>query len=157
MRALTRRGWGADITPWHELETMSNRIRNFFDYPTFFTPSVLRAPLLSETTQWLPAVELFEEDGEYLLTAEIPGMSKDDVDISIEDGVLTFKGDKKFEREEEHGRMHLREREYGSFERCFTLPRNVVVDKINAEYHDGIVEIHLPKGEQAKGRHIEIK
>jgi HSP20 family protein len=53
--------------------------------------------------------------------------------------------------------MHLREREYGSFERCFTLPRNVDVHKIRAEYHDGIVEIHLPKGEQAKGRHIEIK
>jgi HSP20 family protein len=157
MPALTRarKGWGADITPWNELETLSNRMRSLMDYP--FAPSLFRAPLLSETTQWLPAVELVESDGEFLLTAEIPGMSKDDVDISIEDNVLTLKGEKKYEHEEEKDRMHIREREYGTFERSFTLPRNVDATKIKAEYHDGVVELHLPKGPQAKSRHIEIK
>jgi len=151
MRALTRKGWGADITPWHELETFGNRMRSFFDYPSVFT-----APLLTEATGWMPAVELVEADGEFVLTAEIPGMGKEDVDISIEDGVLTFKGEKKFEHEEERDRMHIRERQYGAFQRSFTLPRNVEAQKIKAEYHDGVVRVHLPKGPEAKGRHIEI-
>jgi len=156
MRALTRRGWGADITPWSEFETLTDRMRNWADFPPF-SASLFRAPLVSETTEWLPAVELVEKDGEFLLTAEIPGMSKEDVSISVEDNVLTLKGEKKFEREEEKDRMHIREREYGTFMRAFTLPRNVEASKIKAEYHDGVVEIHMPKGVEAKGRHIEIK
>lgn len=156
MRALTRGRWGADITPWSELETLGDRMRQWMDFPTF-TPSLFRAPLLSETTEWLPAVELVEGDDEFVLTAEIPGMSKEDVDVSIEDNVLTLKGEKKLEREEERDRMHIREREYGTFQRSFTLPRNVQADHIKAEYHDGIVEVHLPKGPEAKGRRIEIK
>jgi HSP20 family protein len=156
MRALTRRGWGADITPWHEFETLADRMRSLADFPPFGA-SIFRAPLVSETTEWLPAVELVEKDGEFLLTAEIPGMSKEDVTVSVEDNVLTLKGEKKFEREEEKDRMYIREREYGTFTRSFTLPRNVEASKIKAEYHDGVVEVHMPKGAEAKGRHIEIK
>ena len=100
---------------------------------------------------------MVEKDGEFVLTAEIPGMTRDDVHISVEDDVLTFKGEKKLEREEEKDRMHIREREYGAFTRAFTLPRTVEVGKIRAEYHDGVVDIHMPKGEEAKGRKIEIK
>jgi HSP20 family protein len=97
-----------------------------------------------------------EKNGEFILTAEIPGMSKEDVDISIEDNVLTLKGEKKFERDETKEEMHIREREYGAFTRAFTLPRNVDAAKIRAEYHDGVVEVHLPKGPEAKGRQIKI-
>ncbi len=156
MPALTKRGWGADITPWHELETLGNRMRSFFDYPTVLAPSVFAAPFV-ETGEWFPAVELVEADGEFVLTAEIPGMSKGDVDISIEDNVLIFKGEKKFEHEEERDRMHIRERRYGTFERSFTIPRTVAADKIKAVYKNGVVMIHLPKGPDSKGRHIEIK
>jgi HSP20 family protein len=154
MRALTRR-WGADVTPWHELDTLTDRMRDWVDFPPF-SASLFRAPLLSETTEWLPAVELVEKDAEFVLTAEIPGMTREDVNISIEDNVLTLKGEKKVEREEEKDRMHIREREYGAFTRAFTLPRNVEAAKIRAEYHDGVVEIHMPKGEEAKGRQIKI-
>jgi HSP20 family protein len=154
MRAMTKR-WSGDVTPWQEFETLSERMRRWADFPTFGA-SLFRAPLLTETTEWLPAVELVEKDGEFVLTAEIPGMAKKDVDISIEDDVLTLKGEKKFERDEEKEHMHIREREYGSFTRAFTLPRNVDAAKISAEYHDGIVEIHMPKGEEAKGRQIKI-
>lgn len=156
MPALTKKRWGADITPWHELETLGNRMRGLFDYPTFFTPSVFTAPIL-ETGEWWPAVELVEADGEFVLTAEIPGMSKDDVEISVEDNVLTLKGEKKFEHEEERDRMHVRERRYGTFERSFALPRNVEAGKIKAEYRDGVVEMHMPKAPEAQGRKIEIK
>ena len=156
MPALTTRRWGADISPWHELETLGNRMRSLFDYPTLLAPSVFAAPVL-ETGEWWPAVELVEADGEFVLTAEIPGMTKENVDISVEDNVLTLKGEKKFEHEEERDRMHIRERRYGTFERVFTLPRNVDAGNIKAEYRDGVVEIHMPKAPEAQGRRIEIK
>jgi len=156
MPALTTKRWGADITPWHGLETLGNRMRGLLDYPTLFAPSVFAAPVL-ETGEWWPAVELVEADGEFVLTAEIPGMSKENVDISVEDNVLTLKGEKKFEHEEERDRMHIRERRYGTFERMFTLPRNVDAGKIKAEYREGVVEIHMPKAPEAQGRRIEIK
>jgi HSP20 family protein len=155
MRALTTKRWGTDVSPWHELETMGDRMRRWADYPAFGA-SLFKAPLFSET-DWLPAVELVEEDGEFVLTAELPGLSKDDVHLSIDDNVLTLKGEKKTERDEAHNRMHLRERAYGTFERCFTLPRNVEAGKIRAEFHDGLVEVHMPKGAAAMSRHIEIK
>jgi HSP20 family protein len=155
MRALTTRRWGADVSPWHELESMGNRLFRMSDYPTL-GPSLFKAPLFSET-DWLPAVELVEEDDEFVLTAELPGLSKDDVNVSVDDNVLTLKGEKKLEREATHDRAHIREREYGSFERSFTLPRNVESGKIRADFHDGLMEIHLPKGEEAKSRKIEIK
>jgi HSP20 family protein len=154
MRALTRR-WGGEIAPWPEFETLNERMRRWADFPPFGT-TLFRAPLLTETTDWLPAVELVENEGEFVLTAEIPGMAKGDVDINVEDNVLTLKGEKKFERDEEKDEMHIREREYGAFTRAFTLPRNVDAAKIRAEYRDGVVEIHLPKAPNAKGRQIKI-
>lgn len=154
MPALTKK-WGTDITPWHELENLGNRMRSLFDYP-FFAPTVFAAPLL-ENGEWLPAVELVEADEEFVLTAEIPGMTKENVEISIEDNVLTLKGEKKYEHEEEKERLHIRERRYGAFQRSFTLPRNVDAGKVKAEYGDGVVAIHMPKAPEAKGRRIEIK
>jgi HSP20 family protein len=155
MRALTTRRWGADVSPWHELETLNNRLRRWMDYPDFGT-AVFNAPLFSESA-WLPAVELIEEDDEFVLTAELPGMSKDNVDLSIDDNILTLKGEKKTEREATQERMHIRERGYGTFERSFTLPKNVDAGKIRADFHDGLIEVHMPKGEAAKSKHIEIK
>jgi HSP20 family protein len=154
MRALTKT-WGADITPWQEFETLSERMRRWADFAPIGA-TLFRAPLLTDTTDWLPAVELVEKDGEYVLTAEIPGMTKQDVDVTVEDNVLTLKGEKKFERDEEKEEMHIREREYGKFVRAFTLPRTVDAAKIRAEYHDGVVEVHMPKGPETKGRQIKI-
>jgi HSP20 family protein len=125
------------------------------EYPDFGA-AMFKTPLLSENA-WLPAVELVEEDSEFVLTAELPGMSKKDVDVSVDDNVLTLRGEKKTEREVAHDRMHIRERGYGTFERSFTLPRNVEADKIRADFHDGLVVIHMPKGEATKSKHIEIK
>lgn len=154
MRALTTRRLGADVSPWHELESMGNRLFRWPDYPSL-GPSLLKTPIFSET-DWLPAVELVEEEEEFVLTAELPGLSKEDVNVSVDDNVLTLKGEKKIEREDTRDRTHIREREYGVFERSFTLPRNVEAGKIRADFHDGLMEIHLPKGELAKSRKIEI-
>jgi HSP20 family protein len=122
-----------------------------------FPEGFFRAPGWATLDEWAPAVELVEKDGEYVLTAEVPGIPKGDIDVSIDDNVLTLKGEKKTEFEKEEGRAHVRERRYGAFERSFTLPRNVDPAKVRAEFRDGIVEVHLPKGEEKKARHIEIR
>jgi HSP20 family protein len=110
-----------------------------------------------EAEEWIPAVELVEGDGEYLLTAELPGIAKGDVDVSVSDSTLTLKGEKKSEKEETRGRTHYRERRYGAFQRSFTLPREVDPAKIKAEFENGVVKVHIPKGPEAKARHIELK
>lgn len=150
---LTRTSWGSEVTPWHEFDFLSDRLRNIME-------PMMGEPMMSThrgAEAWIPAVELTEADGEYVLSAELPGIAKSDVQLSIDDGVLTLRGEKKSERKEERGKMHYRERRYGSFERSFTLPRNVDVDKIKAEFKDGIVEVHLPRGEETKGRTIDLK
>lgn len=155
MRALTTRRWGGDVSPWHELETLNNRLRRWVDYPELGT-AMFGTPMFADKA-WFPPVELFEQDDEFLLTAELPGMLKENVDLSIDDNVLTLKGEKKAEHEVAHDRMHLRERAYGMFERSFVLPKNVDAGKIRAEFHHGLIEIHMPKGEKSKSKHIEIK
>jgi HSP20 family protein len=152
-RAITRKRWGADLSPWQELDFISDRMRGMMDPSDF----LFRTPVWFDAEKWAPAVELVEKDNEYLLTAELPGIPKGDVDVAVEDNVLTLKGEKKTEFEEEKDKMHFKERRYGSFERSFTLPRNVDATKIKAEFHDGIVKVHLPKGEETKPRHIDIK
>jgi HSP20 family protein len=153
--ALARKRFGEDITPWREFDLATNRFRDMMLEP-LFPEGFFRMPYWAEREDWMPAVELVENDGEYLLTAELPGIFKDDVHVTVEDNVLTLRGEKKLEKERKEGRAHIRERRYGSFERCFTLPRNVDENKIRAEFHDGIVEVHLPKGEETKARHIDI-
>lgn len=151
---LTRKRWGAEVTPWREIGLFSDRMRQMLE-PT--GTDLFAGPLWGESTQWIPAVELTEQDGEYLLTAEVPGIDKGDVDVSVDDNMLTLRGEKKSETEETKGRTHYRERRYGSFERSFSLPRNVDPSKIKAEFENGIVKVHLPKGAEAKARHIELK
>lgn len=150
MKTLMKRNWGADITPWNELETLGERLRRVA-MPEF------AAPVFSGSASWAPPVELTEGEEEFVLTAEVPGLTPDDLDLEIDDGVLTLQGEKRAEHLEEAGRGVIRERSYGQFERSFTLPRNVQMEKIEAEFHDGLVEIHLPKGKKTNGRHIEIK
>jgi HSP20 family protein len=154
-RALTRRRWGADITPWRELDLLSDRMRRLIGPP--LGEELLMGPLWADTEEWIPAVELVEEDGEYVLTAELPGISKSDIDVSVADSTLTLKGEKKSEKEDTKGRTQFRERRYGAFERSFTLPGNVDASKIKAEFENGVVKVHLPKGPEAMARHIELR
>lgn len=153
--ALTRKRWGSDIAPWRDLDLFSDRIRQLME--PALGEGLFKTPMWAETEDWIPAVELVEQDGEYLLTAELPGLGKDDVEISVDDSTLTLKGEKKSEVEEKKGRTHYRERRYGSFERSFTLPRNVDPTKIKADFENGLVKVHLPKGAEAKARKIELK
>jgi HSP20 family protein len=105
---------------------------------------------------WAPPVDVEETADEIVLTAELPGVSRDAIDIELEDGVLTIQGEKKDERKDEGVQGLLYERRWGSFTRRFTLPRAVDSARITARYENGILSVRVPKAEEAKGRKIEI-
>ena len=136
---------------WRDLEDVTNRLSQLFD----------DSPLSTGTNggTWIPAVNVEETAGELLLSAELPGLSEDEVSIELENNVLTIGGEKSEDRTEgdEERRYHLWERRYGSFQRSFTLPRTVKADDIRAHFDHGILKIHLPKVPEAKGRKIEIE
>ncbi|MEP0822232.1 MAG: Hsp20/alpha crystallin family protein [Ignavibacterium sp.] len=106
---------------------------------------------------WTPPVDIHEQENEYVVKVELPGVSKDDVKITLESNILTIRGEKKRENEEKNENFHRVERTYGSFQRSFTLPTSVKSDKIDASYKDGILTVTLPKAEEAKPKQIEVK
>ena len=106
---------------------------------------------------WSPAVDVEETADELILRAELPGMSHEDIDIELEDGVLTIQGEKKMERKDENANGLLYERRWGTFSRRFTLPRAVDAENVTADYENGILTITVPKAEEAKGRKIEVR
>jgi len=112
--------------------------------------------LNSPSDLWSPPVDVEENADELVLTAELPGMKHEDIDIELEDGVLTIQGEKKEEQKGEGTQGLLYERRWGSFTRKFTLPRAVDANAITANYENGILTISIPKAEEAKGRKIEI-
>lgn len=142
---------GSALSPWRELEEMSNRLSRMFDDTwTGTTPR--------NGGTWFPPVNVEETQDQLVLTAELPGMSHDDIELELENNILTISGNKQQEREEkEDRRYHLWERRYGSFQRSFTLPRTVSADEIEARFKDGILFVHMPKVEEAKGRKISIR
>jgi HSP20 family protein len=104
-----------------------------------------------------PAVDILENDDSFVVEAELPGLTKDDVKISIEGNILTIRGEKKRKQTEGGRNYHRSEQSYGSFLRSFTLPSSVKTDKIDANYVNGILTINLPKVEEAKPKAIEVK
>ncbi|EQB63863.1 MAG: hypothetical protein RBG1_1C00001G1442 [candidate division Zixibacteria bacterium RBG-1] len=105
---------------------------------------------------WSPAVDVSEDQDNIYFTVEVPGMSKEDVKVTLQDNVLTIRGEKKQEMEKKDANYHRLERSYGSFTRSFSLPTGVVPDKIKAQYQDGLLKISLPKAEQVKPKEIPI-
>ncbi len=113
----------------------------------------------SETTPavWAPTVDISETAKEYLVKAELPGLTREQIKVTVENGMLTLSGERKFEKEDKDEKHHRIERSYGSFARRFTLPDDVITDGIAADCKDGIVQIHLPKAEAKKQRSIDVK
>ncbi len=106
---------------------------------------------------WMPAVDIREGDEHLELVAELPGMKKEDVQITLENNVLTIAGERKFESETKNEAYHRIERSYGNFSRSFTLPATVKTDKVDAKFADGVLTIQLPKMEESKPRKIAIR
>ena len=106
--------------------------------------------------QWSPLVDITEEEKEYLIRAELPDMKKEDVRLTVENGVLTISGERKFEKEEKGRKYHRIERAYGSFVRSFSLPEDADGSKVTADFKDGMLQVHLPKSVKATPKAIEI-
>lgn len=148
IRLLPKTGTRLPWRPWDEFDA---RLRKFMeDFEEDFESRFGR------TVEWSPAIELIEKDDEFLLTAEVPGLSPENVDIDVEEDVLTIRGEKKEEWEEKKPRYHIWERSYGKFQRSFTLPRSVDPEKIEAEFKNGLLSVRLPKTMEAKARKVEI-
>jgi HSP20 family protein len=105
---------------------------------------------------WIPPVDISEEGDRLMVRAEVPGVKKDDIQIEFNEGVLTLRGERKFEKTSDEPNFHRVERTYGTFTRSFSLPRTVDAEKIAARYEDGVLEISIPKREEAKPRQIRI-
>ncbi len=108
-------------------------------------------------TEWTPLIDIIEDDKEWLLKADLPEVKKEDVKVNVENGVLTITGERKFEKEEKDKKYHRVERAYGNFLRSFALPDDADSAKVNAEFKDGVLKVHLPKTEKAKPKAVEVK
>ena len=107
--------------------------------------------------QWSPLVDITEEEKEYLIKAELPDMKTEDVRLTVENGVLTISGERKFEKEEKGRKYHRIERAYGSFVRSFSLSEDADGNNVTANFKDGVLQVHLPKSVKAKQKAMEIK
>ena len=137
-----------------ELEDFQNRILGAFN------PASTRRGNGHESlavAEWMPVVDITEDDREYLITAELPEVKKEEVKVTVENGVLTITGERKFEKEEKNKKWHRVERSYGSFARTFVLPDDGDAGKVNAEFKDGMLKVRVAKSEAARPRQIEVK
>jgi len=114
-------------------------------------------PRMREFGKWFPSVDVSETKNDLIVKAELPGMDPKDIDISLNDGYLTIKGEKKQEKEEKEENYHFIERSYGSFTRSVRLPNEVQRDKIAASFKNGILKVTLPKSQEAKKKEVKIK
>jgi HSP20 family protein len=147
MNTLTR--W----EPFREMEDLQNRLSTLFGRTPMRRGNGKESITLPE---WTPLADITEDDKEYVIKAELPELRKEDVKVSVENGVLTISGERKFEKEEKKKKYHRVERGYGSFVRTFALPEDADANKAKAQFKQGILELHLPKNEKAKPKQIEV-
>ncbi len=114
-------------------------------------------PVTEQAWGWSPFVDITSTDEHIQVKAELSGLNSDDINVDVTGNVLTIRGEKKIEEEQEEERYLFRERYFGSFKRSFRLPANVESDKVSAEFNDGILKIDIPKAEESKQKKIEIK
>jgi HSP20 family protein len=140
--------------PFRDLVSLKERMDRLFE-DTFARSRNIEEGLAPGS--WSPPVDIYETDENIILQAELPGIERKDITLEVKDDVLTLKGDRKFEKEVKQENYHRVERSYGSFQRSFTLPSNIKRDKVEAEFKDGILEVILPKVEEAKPRQIKVE
>ena len=148
MNAISR--WN----PLRELEDFQNRILHAFK-PS--RPRDSQTGELSVVSDWAPAVNIAEDESEYLITAELPEVTKDNVKVTVEDGVLSISGHRQFEKVKDTRKYHLVERAYGSFSRAFSLPGDGDLGKVDAQFKNGVLQIRVAKNEAARPKQIEVK
>src|SRR5687767_7793128 len=138
--------------PFRELRNLQDEMTRLFTGPR---PSEFNREEMTHGA-WAPSVDIWEDKDRLNLEAELPGMNREDFEISVENNVITLRGERKFEKKTEGENYHRVERSYGSFTRSFTLPQSVTADGATADFEDGILRVSLPKREETKARKIEI-
>jgi len=139
--------------PFRDLNMLQERMNRLFDDTG---RGIRRNEEPASTTIWSPAVDIYETDGEIVVQAELPGMDRKDIQLNLENNVLTIRGDRQFKKETKEDNYHRIERSYGGFSRSFSIPTTVDEEKIRADYTDGVLKVALPKKEQAKPKQIQI-
>ncbi|KRT66044.1 MAG: Heat shock protein Hsp20 [Candidatus Dadabacteria bacterium CSP1-2] len=143
------------LDPWKDFGSLQERINRMFD-DTIRTLYPTDGEELEKGT-WAPAVDIYETNDSFVVSADLPGLNKDEIQIDLKDNTLTLKGEKKFEEKVSKDNYIRVERAYGSFVRSFTLPQNVDPEKIKAKYKEGVLEITIPKKEEAKPKQIKVE
>src|SRR5215831_1561247 len=138
--------------PYRELATLQDRLNRAFGSAFGRTDREDEVSMAA----WVPPVDITEEKDRIVITAELPGFKEDQIEIQSENGMLSLRGERKFEKESDGKSYHRIERSYGQFVRSFSLPNNVDREKIKADFSDGLLRIELPKREDAKPRTIKI-
>jgi HSP20 family protein len=141
-------------------DEMDRLFEDFFGrrFKPFWWPSI-RWPEIRRPAEMIisPSVDIFEEKDEIVVKAEIPGIGKEDIDVNITENTITISGEKKKEEKVEDKDYYRFERSYGSFSRSFDLPTNIQTDKAKATFKDGVLEIRMPKTEEAKKKEVKVK
>ena len=145
MRSLAAR-------PIQDLFSIHNEMSRLFD--NWYKPARHRAE--GESLDWMPVVDILEANGHVEIRAEMPGLSEQDVQVSVTDDVLTLKGEKTQESDEKDQKYHRVERSYGRFQRSFTLPANLNPEAIKAKFTSGVLTVSIPKAEEVKPKEIQI-
>ena len=138
--------------PFRELESLSNRLNRILgmDLKPLAVPDGAFA-------DWAPAMDVEEAENEYVVKADLPDVKKEDVKVSVENGVLAVEGERRMEKEDKGKKFHRIERSYGKFVRRMAMPTDVDPDKVTANVKDGVLNVHLPKSAAAKPRTVDIK
>lgn len=154
-RSSTPEEWRplARWSPMREMEDVQRRMDELFRNMSGLPE--LKEPLAS--AEWFPAVDVTEDDKEYLVKAELPEVKKEDVKVTVEDSTLSITGERKAEKEEKGKKFHRIERSYGRFERSFGLPDDVDPAKVTSHFKDGILEVHLAKNPDVKPKSTEVE
>ena len=139
--------------PFRDLRTLQEEVNRLF------TGNVARAFDDEGIARgsWSPNVDIYENKDQIVMEAELPGMKREDFDVSVENNIITLRGERHFEKKEDSDNYHRVERAYGSFTRSFTLPNTVSSEGASADYSNGVLRVTLPKREETKARRIEIK
>ena len=150
---MTLMKWRPTAHPSRWLNDLSREFDRIFDGDFFGRDS-----LIGRTeSSLLAAVDIFETESEVVVKAELPGIEEKNVDVTIEDGILTIKGEKKEETQVKEGEIFRSERSYGTFQRRFLLPKSANAEKAEANFKSGVLDIHIPKREEAKPKKITVK
>jgi HSP20 family protein len=139
--------------PFRDLISIQDRMNRLFDQTLARTRGEEEG--ISAST-WMPAVDIYETADRVVMKAELPGLTREDIEINVRDNTLSLRGERKFEKEVKEENYLRIERAYGSFQRSFTLPATIHQDKIRAVFKDGVLELSLPKAEEARPKQIKI-